>query len=174
MLVARDGRSRDRAPGRRSIKLVAVVNDPRRWLRKVAPGRLVAGLGHEQLALRAFVGGVRVPLWHVNFLVGWNVTYPFAKLTLFEDGLRISGYRRLIPISLLVPKWEARYEELREVAAVGRIEGITSGVLFRTAEKGGWIVFWTVNRQSVLGALVSHGVTVASEPRRLSYTRPYR
>jgi hypothetical protein len=144
------------------------------WFRLIAPGRLVAGLGHGQLAMRAFVGGVRTPLWHVTLLGGWNVTYPLANLSLFDDGLRISGNRRLLPFSILVPKWEARYEELTEVAAVGKIDGITSGVLFRTAEKGGWILFWTISRQSVLDALVSYGVTVVTTPRRLNYLRPDR
>lgn len=156
------------------VALVVAMSERLGWFRLLAPGRLVAGLGNGQLATRAFIGGVRAPLWHLNLLGIWNVTFPFAKLTLFDDGLRISGNRRLLPMSILVPKWEARYEELMEVAAVGRIEGITSGVLFRTAEKGEWIVFWTANRQSVLGALVSHGVLVVSTPRNLNYLRPYR
>jgi len=118
---------------------------------------------------------MRVPFWGINILGGWNVTYPFARLSIFADGVRVSrGKKIFFPFSFLVPTWEARHDELVEVAAVGKIDGITSGVLFRTAERGGWVVFWTVDRLSVLDALSAHGLPVDTTPRRFSYFRPYR
>jgi hypothetical protein len=117
---------------------------------------------------------MRVPLWGVNILGGWNVTFPFARLSLFADGIRISGSSNILRFVFLVPTWEARHEELVEVAAVGKIDGITSGVLFRTAEKGGLVVFWTVNRRWVLDALSAQGLPVVTTPRRFNYLLPYR
>jgi hypothetical protein len=138
------------------------------------PGRLVARLGEGQVPARTFIGGMRVPLWGVNILGGWNVTFPFARLSLFADGIRISGSSNILRFVFLVPTWEARHEELVEVAAVGKIDGITSGVLFRTAEKGGLVVFWTVNRRWVLDALSAQGLPVVTTPRRFNYLLPYR
>lgn len=135
------------------------------------PGRHVRGLGVGELPVRTFVGGMRVPVWGMNIVGGWNVTYPFVRLSLFREGLRVNAARP--PLSLLVPRWEATYGELQEVAAVGKIEGITSGVLFRTSERGGWVVFWTVNRPEVLRALAALGVPVSSSPRRFRYFHPY-
>jgi hypothetical protein len=99
-----------------------------------------------------------------------------VQLSLFHDGLRLSGNRHALALrfSFLVPRWESRYDELVEIAAVGTIEGITSGVLFRTAERSTWAVFWTVNRREVLGALENLGVSVVSTPRRFRYFHPYR
>lgn len=145
-----------------------------KWIGLRTPGRLVAGFDERHGPTRTFIGGLRVPLWGANILGGWNVTAPFARLSLFDGGLRISGSTRVLSFLLPVPTWEARYEELTEVAAVGKIEGITSGVLFRTADRRRWVVFWTFNRKDVLSALLARGLPVVTTPRRFRYLRPYR
>jgi hypothetical protein len=136
------------------------------------PGRAVTGAALGKEPLQTFIGGMRVPLWGRNVLGGWNVTFPFVRLTLFSEGLRVSAS---VPfLSPLVPKWEARYEELVEIAAVGKIDGFTSGILFRTEERGGWILFWASQRDVILRLLSSYGLVVESTPRPLNYFRPYQ
>jgi hypothetical protein len=70
--------------------------------------------------------------------------------------------------------WEARYEELSEVSAIGKISGVTSGVRCRTSNPKEWIVFWTMNRPEVLMELAARGLTVNTTLVPLSYRRPGR
>ncbi len=78
-------------------------------------GRRVSGMGAGEVPQRTFIGGMRVPLWGFALFGGWNVTYPLVKLTLFAEGLLLEPTWRFRPFRLLVPVWEARYEELSEL-----------------------------------------------------------
>ena len=70
-----------------------------------------ADLGTITAPLAEFYGGVR----YGGVLRGRyvNPVFQLVKLRIFASGLRISGrFRRM---SLLVPLWEARFEELGEI-----------------------------------------------------------
>ncbi len=141
------------------------------------PGsRRVAGLGVGVAPERTFIGGVRAPLWGFNLVGGWNATVPFARLSLFAEGLRLGSSLPFLPLKFLVPvpTWEARYEELSEVSAVGNISGFTTGVRFRATRASEWIVFWTLDRPNVLQALAARGVAVTTTPVRFRYFDPGR
>jgi len=71
-----------------------------------------------------------------------------------------------------VPVWQARYDDLDDVQAVGNTPSIATGIRFRTASTGEWAVFWTTERPRVLQALVAHGVDVKAEPISFRYTDP--
>ena len=129
-------------------------------------GRRVADLGQGAGTADSFVGGMRI---------GWyTATRPLVRLTLFSEGLSMeaSESRRLMRRS--VPVWQARYDDLAEVQAVGKTPLIATGIRFRTASTGEWAVFWTSERPRVFQALSAHGVDVKAEPIRFRYTDPGR
>ena len=72
-----------------------------------------------------------------------------------------------------MPTWEARYEEITNVAAVGRVPVMTHGVRFRTVD-GEWVVFWAINRGKVLRTLAARGLAVAPKPVRFHFLDPGR
>jgi hypothetical protein len=81
------------------------------------------------------------------------------------------------PFRFLVPVWEAQYEELSEVSAIGRIEGVTSGVRFRAGGPKKWIVFWALSGSAVsalLMELAARGVSANTSPARFRYFQPGR
>jgi hypothetical protein len=81
------------------------------------------------------------------------------------------------PFRFLVPVWEAQYEELSEVSAIGRIEGVTSGVRFRAGGPKEWIVFWALSGSAVsalLMELAARGVSANTSPARFRYFQPGR
>ena len=120
-------------------------------------GRSAHDLGDEPGAEREFVGGVRRG--------SWNATWPLARLFLFSKGFRIEASFRVLP----VPTWEARYDELTAVQAVGKIPLFSTGVCFRAGDAKDWIVFWTMERPTVMEAFASRGVVVSTKPTRLGY-----
>ena len=122
---------------------------------------------------RTFIGGMRVPAPVFNLFGGWNVTYPLVRLRLFSHGLRLESTLPF-PFAALVPTWEARYDELSEVSAIGSISAVTTGVRLRAESPHKWIIFWTVNRPQVLDALIGVGLAVNLQPVRFRYFRPGR
>jgi len=117
-------------------------------------GREAGSLGSAEGA-RSFLGGYR--------LGTLNATWPFVRLSLFRDSLRLEPSLRQFPIRL--PLWEARYSELIEAQPVGRVPLLSTGVRFRTTGNE-WIVFWTAHRGRVMAAVASHGVKVVPTPVR--------
>lgn len=120
----------------------------------------------------SFIGGMRLPcrIFGFNMPVGYNVTWPLARLDLLEDGVRIySNVGR--PLSIIVPTWEAGYSELTEVSAVG-IGRFASGVRFRTATDGSWIIFWSLQREQLLEALRPIGLPLITQPQPFDHFRP--
>jgi hypothetical protein len=121
--------------------------------------RMAAGVDDGQVPKLSYRGGMRYG--------GFNATWPFARLDLFSSGLRlrsnIKHFQRLIPI------WEARFEELKEVQAIGRTKYLSTGVRFRTKQQGEWIVFWTFRRIRGLEGLEERDVSVSADPVRLHF-----
>jgi hypothetical protein len=137
------------------------------WLEAIlcVPRGRRAGDLDEDSPEAAFVGGMRLG----GSLRGYNATWPLARLTLVRDGFRIERSARLLP----VPSWAARYDELTEVQAVGKISLFTTGVRFRASD-GAWVVFWTRDRIAVMEAFASRGVAVNTEPIRFNFLHPER
>src|SRR5664280_1118756 len=127
-------------------------------------GRRVADLGQGAGSAESFVGGMRI---------GWyTATRPLVSLTLFSEGLSMEANKSRHLLRHAVPVWQARYDDLAEVQAVGKVPLIATGSRFRTASTGEWAVFWTSERPRVLQALSAHGVDVKAEPIRFRYTDP--
>lgn len=123
-----------------------------------------AGLPDEAAA-ESFVGGVRFGFTGIG-----NRTWPMARLTLLREGVRIGPS---VPwLSVLVPVWEARYEDLGEVQAVGTSR-LTTSVRFISRD-GRWAIFGTLERPRVLSSLTARGVAVGSDPVRFRFFFPTR
>jgi hypothetical protein len=92
----------------------------------------------------AFTGGLRTS-------TGFNATWPFARLTLSDDGLVI----RLLGIVHARSKWGD------VESAEGVVGGLmrSPGVRLRLAGRPP-VVFWTFNKAAVLAALRSRGVAI--------------
>jgi hypothetical protein len=112
----------------------------------------------------SYIGGMR--------LGGFNATWPLVRLDLFPTGIRMHSSIRLL--RSMIPRWEARFEELQEVQAVGRIQLLTTGVRLRTGGADSWIIFWTAHRSQVLETIKSFDVAVDPAPRRLYLLNPGR
>jgi hypothetical protein len=130
--------------------------------------RLTDGLQGPRLA--SFIGGIRTQPRLTP--AGFNATVPMVRLSLFSNGLRVGPSTPLL--SLSVPTWEARFDELDVIQAVGRVQGLTTGVLFRKSQSHEWVIFWTTNREKVFTTLEQMGITVSREPVRLRTGSQFR
>jgi hypothetical protein len=130
--------------------------------------RLTEGLQGQRLM--SFVGGMRMQprLGPPSF----NASVPFARLSVFTNGVRLGPSSSLL--SLQVPTWEARFDELDVIQAIGRVKGVTTGVLFRKSQSREWVIFWTGNREQVFATFEHMGVTVSHEPIRLRFGTEWR
>lgn len=134
------------------------------------PGDRHAGdLGEGSGPQLSFHGGYRLgrPRGGYDY-VGAN-TGRQARLTLFPNGLRIDA-SHLNWLKSTVPTWEARYDELIDVSAVGFFP--RRGVRFYADRTSfGLIVFYTFTRDAALMALSMRGVAVNLIPIRFGYSR---
>lgn len=140
--------------------------------RLVESGSPFGGMSRTQVlpsdsqAEQRVIGGMRVGRF------AFNATWPLAALELHEAGLRVAT-RRLL--KLMAVTWEALYEELIEVQAVGKIPLLTTGIRFRVkSRENSWVIFWCLRRKRVLQALTDRGVAVRNEPDRLHLFDPGR
>jgi len=136
---------------------------------RVTSGWLAAGIGRAEMlpagshAEQRYVGGMWLPVFHA--------TMPLVVLELHERGVRLVGRRRVL--RAMFPIWEARYEELSEVRAIGKFPLLATGVRFRVAEgENGWSIFWYLRRRRVLQALEERGLCVRADPLRLNVLNP--
>jgi hypothetical protein len=113
---------------------------------------------------KSYVGGMR--------LKSFNATLPLVRLDLFEDALRMRSSIRLL--NRLVPVWEARFEELTEVRAIGGSSIFTSGIRFRVHPTSDWVIFWTSARPNVLSRIEALGLSVNRDPLRFNIFNPGR
>lgn len=123
--------------------------------------RLTDGLQGERLT--SFVGGMRrQPRLSPQ---AFNATGPFVRLSIFSNGVRVGPSSSLLSMS--VPTWEARFDELDVIQAIGRVKGLTTGILFRKSQSHEWVIFWTANREAIFTTLEHTGVTGSREPVQL-------
>jgi len=87
-------------------------------------------------------------------------TWPLAKLDLFANGLRIGPSTHWL--GFVLSKWEARFEELTEVQAVGRSR-LASYIRFRVGRYE-VALFGSFNRPEVLRCLEELGLSVGLDP----------
>jgi hypothetical protein len=130
--------------------------------------RLTEGLQGPRLT--SFVGGMRTqPRFRPE---GLNATVPLARLSIFSNGIRVGPSSSLLSMS--VPTWEARFDELDVIQAIGRVQGLTTGILFRKSQSHEWVIFWSTNRDSAFAALENMGVAVSREPVHLRVGSQWR
>jgi hypothetical protein len=130
--------------------------------------RLTDGLQGERLT--SFVGGMRMQP-RVG-PTGFNATVPMVRLSLFANGVRVGPSSSLLSMS--VPTWEARFDELDVIQAIGRLTGLTTGIVFRKSQSHEWVIFWTTNRDQVFTTFEQMGLAVSREPVRLLVGREWR
>jgi hypothetical protein len=124
-------------------------------------GRSVIGPGEVHDLVRVFHGGMRL-----GGLTGLNT--PLVALTLFDSYLRLEPRYGLLRFT--APTWEARYDEIAEVQAVG-FGGLSSGIRVFT-QYGDWAVFSTRQRPEVLSAIANMKVPVNSSPISFNWKNP--
>jgi hypothetical protein len=127
---------------------------------KVSDQSSEAGVGGT--LLRSFLGGQQIGIW--------NATWPLARLDIHRERLCIQASASILRV--LVPRWEASFEEITDVRAIGNIDYFTTGIRFRTNRPSGSVLFWTFRRLEVLDALEAAGLTVNRAPVRLNYLHP--
>ncbi len=88
-----------------------------------------------------------------------------VRLSIFSNGIRLGPSSSLLSMS--VPTWEARFEELDVIQSIGKVRGMTTGILFRKSQSHEWVIFWTFHREDVLTAFEHLGLNVSREPVRL-------
>lgn len=94
-----------------------------------------------------FVGALRTVVYHA----AWGL----AALSIYPSGVRIAGNFR--PINLLVPVWEAGFDEIQDVSVDGN--GIR---LTPQPHPSQWIIFQSSRRDEILASLAAHGLTIPS------------
>lgn len=133
------------------------------------PGdRLVSGLGYGAAPRWVFLGRYRLgrPGGGYRYVTGNRGKW--ATLSLFSDGLRLAAGP--VTFKASVPRWEARYDELRQVSAVGTFPA--RGVRFYVGPAGHDVmIFYTWERRGLLRALQTLGVPVNFAPVRFFYAR---
>jgi len=130
--------------------------------------RLTDGLQGQRLM--SFVGGMRKqPRFGPS---GFNASVPMVRLSVFSNGVRLGPSSSLL--SMQIPTWEARFDELDVIQAIGRVKGVTTGILFRKSQSREWVIFWTLNREQVFTAFEHMGITVSREPVRLRVGNEWR
>lgn len=123
--------------------------------------RLTDGLQGPRLT--SFIGGMRTqPRLSPT---GFNATVPMVRLSVFSNGVRVGPSSPVLSMS--VPTWEARFDELDVIQFIGRVRGLTTGILLRKSQSHEWVIFWTTNRERVFTELEQMGVAVSREPVHL-------
>ena len=99
----------------------------------------------------SFVGGFYCRSRHAPAVLG------MVRLDLFDDRLRIGPTS--IFAKILVPTWEARYDELRPVEIASR--GLRRGFRFRRKDRGSFLFTTQYGFEPVVGALRRVGAPIA-------------
>ncbi len=128
-----------------------------RWFSR--PGRRRAipedASGSSDVQPTNFLGGLR---WPCRSGVS-SVAGPFARLQLFEWGIRAGPSLRVLRVG--IPTWEATFAELSSADAVrAPISTEIKGVRFQVASAEPPVVFWTSKGSDVLERLEEKGVPV--------------
>jgi hypothetical protein len=116
------------------------VNEPRRSRLSRPAGRVI-GLNRSARPDCSFIGGMRLGFAGMRH-VSWNANWPWVRLSLFMDGLCLEPNIRFIEW-YTAPVWEAHYEDLAEVQAIGKIPLVTTGIRLRAKSTNDWVIFRT-------------------------------
>lgn len=130
------------------------------------PDRLALHIPDDERAMSSHVGGMRY-----SRSITSNATWPLVRLDIFDSGIRLRPSISFLRISM--PTWEATFDELEEVRAVGRSMP-TLGIRFRASTPDDWAVFWTFKQDVVLGSLRAAGADVAPGIEQFHYFNPSR
>lgn len=71
-----------------------------------------------------------------------------------------------------VPTWEAKFDELIEVQAIGKLRFWNQGIPFSVKDRYDRPIFWSTRREDILADLTKMGVKVNSDPIRLNWINP--
>lgn len=108
---------------------------------------------------RAYVGGLTTS--------AMSSTWPFARLELYDSGIRLTGSVRLV--RWIIPVWEAQYAELTKADMVAAPMA-RGGVRF-SVHNGSQIIFWTFDDAAeIVDILESRGVPVDRSVSRIGWT----
>lgn len=91
-----------------------------------------------------------------------SATWPLVLLEFFDWGIRLRGSARLW--QRLVPRWDARYEDL---ATVQLVSSMSAGIRLADTRGADAIVFWTFKSAKIMDHLEAHGVPVDRSPKSL-------
>ena len=148
-----------------AVVIVGVVVVFRFYSRRGSRITTASHPGEEPLT--SWVGGLRMPNPGGGLL---NATWPLARLELFPWGIRVGASVHFLRIML--PTWEAAYEEVTQAGAIRGPFG-SSGVRLRANLPGAPVVFWTVSKGQaalILNEIHEHGVALNPSTERLPWT----
>jgi hypothetical protein len=128
-----------------------------------AQKRLAVGFGDGGVTI-SHLGGVR--------LRGLNATWPLARLNFYASGIRLMSSSRAL--QRLIPLWEARWDEIEEIQAVGKIPWLSTGIRIRTQPDHRWVIFWTFHRDLVMSDFQKQGIKVNISPVSFNIVNPGR
>jgi hypothetical protein len=86
-----------------------------------------------------------------------------VRLEFFDWGIRLRATGRLW--QRLIPRWEARYEDLATVQLIQTIGGY--GVRVESSARAGALVFWTGRYEEIMDRLADHEVPVDRKGKSL-------
>jgi hypothetical protein len=99
---------------------------------------------------------------------GWNLPWPFAKLEVFDEGVRVGPSRPIL--RYIVPTWEAHKSEFTEIQAIGGIAN--GGVRFRIVDAEEWIIFWTFRADECIRRIEMHGIKTVPGRAKNNFFNP--
>jgi hypothetical protein len=100
----------------------------------------------------------------------FNATIPLVRLELFQNGFRLSSTLKFL--CRVIPTWEARFDELSQVQAIGRVPIWNEGIRFGVHNERDRPIFWSTRRESILADFVKAGVSVNAMPIRMNFLNP--
>jgi hypothetical protein len=121
---------------------------------------------HNARRTAAFRGG----MWRPD---KFNAGPGMMSLNFFDWGIRLGGSRAGLGLAkLMMPVWEARYEELTEARLVRA--PTHQGIRLRAGDGEGEVFFWTRQGSEVLDRLEEHVVPVDRAADRVPDPPPIR
>lgn len=128
----------------------------------VASERFASSLDDELGASTSFIGGMR--------LGSFNASIPLVRLELFQNGFRLSSSVKIL--RGLIPTWEARFDELSQVQAIGKIPLWNQGIRFSIHNAHARPIFWSTHRESIMAEFAKAGVAIRVTPIRMKFLNP--
>jgi len=113
--------------------------------------------------IATFIGGGRTR----DYVASW----PLVEMELFRNSIRIQLRARLL--RRFIPAWEANFDEIADISAVGRIRYLDTYIRFRLTGSAKWAMFFSISERSeIMDALTTLGLEVQREPDRFHFINP--